>query len=71
MIYKFVLDDSLTSKRFTMRAEQLTKCCELLQNMRVRLELCKIDLNPSPLPDSIFCVLESNFCAVRTLCTFS
>ena len=48
MIYLFVLDDSFTSYRFTMRAEQLTKCCELLQNMRVRLELCKIDLTPPP-----------------------
>ena len=26
MIYLFVLDDSLTRKRFTMRTERLTKC---------------------------------------------
>ena len=26
MIYLFVLDDSLTSKRFTMRTERLSKC---------------------------------------------
>ena len=32
-----VLDDPLTSKRFTRRNEQLTKCCEPLQKMRVRL----------------------------------
>ena len=62
-----------------MRAEQLTKCCKLLQNMRVRLELCKIDLTHHPqqfiyisdlskvivlLWFYLFCVLESNFCAV-------
>ena len=29
-----------------MRTEELTKCCELLQKMRVRLELSKIDLPP-------------------------
>ena len=48
MIYLFVIDDSLTSKRFTMGIEQLTKCCEPLQKMRVRLGACKIDLNPLP-----------------------
>ena len=41
MIYSYVLDDSLTSKRFTTRTEQLTKCCEPLQKMRVRLGPCK------------------------------
>ena len=45
MIYMFVLDDALT--RFTTRTEQLTKCCELLQKLRVRLGTCKIDLSPS------------------------
>ena len=40
MIYSFVLDDSLT-KRFTTRTEQLTKCCEPLQKMLVRLGACK------------------------------
>ena len=39
MIYLFVLqvDDSLTSKRFTTRTEQLTKCREPLQKLRVSL----------------------------------
>ena len=46
MIYLFVVDDSLTSKRFATRTEQLTKCCELLQKLRVRLWPCKIDLSP-------------------------
>ena len=46
MIYLFVLDDSLTSKRFTTRTEELTKCYEPLQKQRVRLWPCKIDLNP-------------------------
>ena len=49
MISLFVLDDSLTSSRFTTRTEQLTKCCEPLHKMRVRLEVCKIDLPPPPL----------------------
>ena len=43
MIYLFVLDDSLTSRRF---AEQLSKRCEQLQKLRVRLWPCKIDLGP-------------------------
>ena len=42
----FVLDDSLTSWRFTTRAEELTKCCEPLQKLRVRLGTCKIGLSP-------------------------
>ena len=46
MIYLFVLDDSLTSKRFTTRSEELPKCYEPLQKLRVRLWPCKIDLNP-------------------------
>ena len=47
MIYFFfVLDDSLASKRFTTRTEQLTKCYEPLQKLRVRLGTCKIDLSP-------------------------
>ena len=41
MIYLFVLDDSLTSKRFATRTEQLTKCCEKLRKMRVMLGACK------------------------------
>ena len=46
MIYLFVLDDSLTSKRFTTRTEELTKCYEPLQKLRVRLWPFIIDLNP-------------------------
>ena len=48
MIYLFVLYDSLTSLRFTTRTEQLTKCCEPLQKLRVRFGrcTCKIDLSP-------------------------
>ena len=45
MNYLFVLDDSLTSERFTTRTEKVTKCCEPLQKLRVRLRPCKIDLN--------------------------
>ena len=41
MIYLFVLDDSLTSLRFTTRTEELTKCYEPLQKLRVRLGTCK------------------------------
>ena len=40
MIYLFVVDDSLTSKRFTARTEQLTKYCEPLQKMRLRRYIC-------------------------------
>ena len=46
MIYLFVHDDLLTSLRFTARTEQLTKYCEPLQKMRVRLGACKIDQSP-------------------------
>ena len=41
MIYLFVLDDSLTSYRFTTMTEELTKCYEPLQKLRVRLWPCK------------------------------
>ena len=47
MIYLFALDDSLTSKRFTTRTEQLTKCCEPLQKLRLGLGTGKFDLSPS------------------------
>ena len=40
------LDYSLTSYRFTTRSEQLTKCCEPLQKLSVRLGTCKTSLNP-------------------------
>ena len=46
MIYWFVPDDSLTSKRFTTRTEDLTKYYEPLQKLRVRLCPCKIGLSP-------------------------
>ena len=46
MIYLFVLDDSLTSKRFSMRTKELTKCYEPLQKLRVRLGACKTGLSP-------------------------
>ena len=48
MFYLFVLDDSLTSSRFTTRTEELTKCYVPLQKLRVRVRLwpCKIDLSP-------------------------
>ena len=41
-----VLDDSLTNLRLTTRTEQLTKCCEPLQKLRVRLGACKTGLSP-------------------------
>ena len=41
IIYLFVLEDSLTSSRFTTRTEQLTKCCEPMQKLRVRLSSFK------------------------------
>ena len=47
MIYLFVLDDSLTSQRFTTRTEELTKCYEPLQKLRVRLGSCKTGLSPT------------------------
>ena len=46
MIYLLVHDDSLTSLRFTTRTEQLTKCCDPLQKVWVRLGTCKIDFSP-------------------------
>ena len=46
MIYLFVFNDSLTSKRFTTRIEELTKCYEQLQKLRVRLWPCKTGLSP-------------------------
>ena len=46
MIYLFVLGDSLTSQKFTTKTEELTKCNEPLQKLRVRLGTCKIDLSP-------------------------
>ena len=53
----------------------VTKCCQPLQKMRVRLGICKIGLSPPSnfilliVPRRYFCcgsncVLESNLCAV-------
>ena len=47
MIYLFVLDDSLTSKRFATRTEEQIKCYEPLQKLRVRLWPCKTGLSPT------------------------
>ena len=41
MFYLFVHDDSFISQKFTTRTEQLPKCYELLQKMRVMLGPCK------------------------------
>ena len=44
MIYLFVIDDSMTSQRFTKTTEQLTsKCCEPLQKLLMNMT-CEIDL---------------------------
>ena len=45
MIYLFVHVDSFTSKRFTTSTEQITKCYEPLQKMRVRLGPCETGLS--------------------------
>ena len=74
MLHLFVVDDSLNSWIFTTRTEQVTKCCEPMQKMRVRLGACKIGLSTTS-PSSFILlillllfylvyVLESNFCAV-------
>ena len=44
--FLFVHDDSLTSKRFTSRTEQLAKCYDPLQKLRVRLGSCRTGLSP-------------------------
>ena len=41
MMFLFVLDDSLNSKRLTTRTEELTKCYDPLQELLVRLWPCK------------------------------
>ena len=64
-----------------MRTEQIPKCCEPQQKM-VRIGGCKIELGQGfyitdrskailLLWFHLFYVLESHFCAVLTLCTFS
>ena len=62
MIYSFVLDDSLTSYRFTTRTEQLTKCCEPQQKMRVRLGACKTGVSPPPSNFILLIVPRRYFC---------
>ena len=57
---RLVLKYLLIFKRLTTRTEQLTKCCEPLQKMRVRLGPCKNDF----VVGLLIYVLESNFCAV-------
>ena len=84
MIYLFVLDDSLTSLRFTTRTGKLTKCYEPLQKLRVRLWPCKTGLSPpvtlcywsfqgdTSVVFFLFYVLVFKFfCAVGALCMFS
>ena len=62
-----------------MRTEQLTKCCEPLQKLRVRLGSCKTSLSP-PVDRFkatllwwflFFYALGLNSCAFITLRTFS
>ena len=57
MIYSFVLVDSLTSYRFTRRTKQLTKYCEPLQKMGVRLGACKTGLSPPPPPSNFILLI--------------
>ena len=64
MIYLFVLDDPFTSWRFTTRTEELTKCYEPLQKLRVRLRPCKIDLNP---PVTL-CYVDTSVVVLFVLC---
>ena len=78
MMYSFVLEDSLTSYRFTTRTEQLTKCCEPLQKMRMRLEPCKTGLSPPSnfilliVPRRYFCYGSNVLCfGVDFLCCLS
>ena len=67
MIYLFVHDDSLTSKRFTTRTEQLTKWCEPLQKMRVRLNLAEKALALTFVPNPR---VRGEGVSVRVPCTF-
>ena len=84
MIYLFVLDDSLTSRRFTTRTEDLTKCYEPLQKLGLRLWPCKTGLNPpvtfcyrsfqgdtSVVVIFVLCLCVLIFCVVGALCMFS
>ena len=59
VIYLFVHDDSLTSKRFATRTEQLTKCYEPLQKMRVMLGPSKTGLSPPP-PKDFYITLQGD-----------
>ena len=42
----YVLDDSLTRKRLTAKTEQLNKCNEPLEKLRMKLGPCKTGLSP-------------------------
>ena len=55
MMYLFVHDDSWTSYRFTTKTEQLTKCCEPLQKMRMTLGPCKTGLRS---PVVLYCSIS-------------
>ena len=46
MIYLFVLDNSSAGWRFTTRTEELAKCYEPLQGLRVKLGSCGAGLGP-------------------------
>ena len=65
IICLFVPDDSLTIYRFTASTEQLTKCCESLQKMRVRLGACKIDLGP---PVILFLIVPRRYFCCGSIC---
>ena len=67
LIYLFVLDDSLTSYRST-RTEELAKCYEQLQKLRMRLWPCKIDLSP---PVTVLLIVPSRYFCGGSFCFMS
>ena len=84
MIQLLILADSLTSKRFTTRTEELTKCYEPLQKLRVRLWPCKTGLSPpvilynwsfqgdtSVMVFLFYYLVFKTVCDVGALCMFS
>ena len=46
MVYLFARDGSLNELEIHKRTEQLTKCCEPLQKLRLTLGSCKTSLSP-------------------------
>ena len=62
----FVIDDSLT----TTRTEQLSKCCEPLQKLRVRLGTCKIDLSPPVISYYLSFQCNTSVVVLIVLCLF-